>query len=273
MIVESLIANGAILLGVALILWVIALQVDDVSFVDAFWGGGMALMALASWLRLYQPGPLATLLMAMTVIWGVRLCIHLLRRWKREGEDKRYKRILRKDREKGRFAIAALTKVFLGQSVLLFIVSSPAQYGILEASSMTPVSGLALVGLATWAIGIVFEWVGDWQLARFKANPANEGKVMDRGLWRYTRHPNYFGDACAWWGIWIAASSAGWWVAAATVIGPVFLTFTLTKWSGAALLESGMKKSRPGYEDYKKRTSAFFPLPPKKSASGASRGV
>lgn len=265
MIVESLLANAVILFGMALLLWALAVQIDDVSFVDAYWGGGMALMALVSWLRLYDPGPLATLLMAMAVIWGLRLCLYLLHRWRREGEDKRYARILRKDREQGRFAWAALTKVFLGQSVLLFMVSSPAQYGILEASSMTPISGLALVGCAIWAIGIVFEWLGDWQLARFKSNPANAGKVMDRGLWRYTRHPNYFGDACVWWGIWIAAASAGWWVAAATVIGPLFLTFTLTKWSGAPLLEGGMKKSRPGYAEYQARTSAFFPRPQKKS--------
>ncbi len=266
MIVEALLANAAILLGMAIILWVVAVQIDDVSFVDAYWGGGMALMAFVSWLRLYEPGPLATLLMAMAVIWGLRLCLHLLLRWRREGEDKRYARILAKDRAKGRFALAALTKVFLGQSVLLFIVSSPAQYGILEANWMVPISGLALIGLALWAVGIVFEWVGDWQLARFKADPANAGKVMDRGLWRYTRHPNYFGDACVWWGIWIAAASAGWWVAAATVIGPLFLTFTLTRWSGGPLLERGMKSSRPGYADYKARTSAFFPLPPKKSS-------
>ena len=267
MILEALVGNAAILLGLAIILWVIALQIDDVSFVDAYWGGGMALMALVSWLRLAEPGGLATLLMAMTVLWGVRLAVHILIRWRKEGEDKRYRKILKKDREKGRFAIAALVKVFLFQSALLFLVSSPAQYGILEAASATPISGLALVGLGLWAVGIVFEWVGDWQLARFKADPANEGEVMDKGLWRYTRHPNYFGDACVWWGIWIASASAGWWVAAWTVAGPIFLTFTLTKWSGAALTESGMKSSRPGYADYKKRTSAFIPWPPKKSAS------
>ena len=273
MIVEALLANAAILLGLAMILWVVAVQMDDVSFVDAYWGGGMAVMAATSWLRLLDPGPLASLLMAMTVIWGMRLCLQLLIRWRREGEDKRYARILRKDREKGRFASATLTKIFLSQSVLLFLVSSPAQYGILEASSLTPISGLALFGLGLWAIGMVFEWLGDWQLARFKADPANKGKVIDRGLWRYTRHPNYFGDACVWWGIWTAAASAGWWVAAVTVVGPLFLTFTLTKWSGAPLLERGMKASRPGYDEYKARTSAFFPLPPRKRSSRSREGV
>lgn len=266
MVLESLLANGAILVGVMLLLWVVALQIDDVSFVDSVWAGGMALLALASWLRIHQPGPLATLLMAMTVVWGARLGIHLLLRWRREGEDKRYARILRKDRERGRFAFAALTKVFLGQAVLIFVVSSPAQYGILEASSMAPISGLALVGLGLWMLGFVFETVGDWQLARFRADPANRDQVMDRGLWRYTRHPNYFGDACVWWGIWLAAASAGWWVAAATVIGPLFLTFTLTRWSGAPLLERGMKATRPGYEAYRRRTSAFFPRPPGRAA-------
>ena len=261
--VEALIGNAAVLLGVVLLLWAVSLQVDDVSFIDAFWGGGMALLALISWLRLAEPGPLATLIMAMAVIWGARLAVHLFRRWRREGEDPRYAKLLRKDREKGRFAIAALTKVFLGQAVLLFIVSSPAQAGILAAGSEQPLSGLALAGLAVWLVGIFFEWVGDWQLARFRADPASKGRVLDNGLWRYTRHPNYFGDVCAWWGIWIATASAGWQIAAWTLPGPLFLTFTLTRWSGKPLLEAGLAKRKPGYADYVRRTSGFLPWPPR----------
>ena len=262
--VEALVGNAVILLGIVLLLWVVSIRIDDVSFIDSFWGGGMAVLALVSWLRVGEPGPLATLIMAMAVLWGARLAVHLFFRWRREGEDPRYARMMRKPRERGTFAIAALTKVFLGQAVLLFLVSSPAQAGILAAGSVQPLSGLALIGLALWLVGIFFEWVGDWQLARFRTDPANKGKVMDQGLWRYTRHPNYFGDACAWWGIWIAAASAGWWIAAATVIGPLFLTFTLTRWSGKPLLEAGMAKRRPGYADYVARTSGFFPLPPRK---------
>lgn len=265
MAVDALIGNAAILLGLVLILWVISIQINDVSFIDSFWGGGMALLALVSWLRLAEPGPLATLIMAMAVLWGGRLAIHLFRRWRREGEDPRYARMMRKPRERGQFAWAALTKVFLGQALLLFLVSSPAQYGILEAGSFQPVSGLALAGLALWLVGIAFEWIGDWQLARFRGDPVNKGQVMDRGLWRYTRHPNYFGDVCAWWGIWLAAASAGWWVAAWTVVGPLFLTFTLTRWSGKPLLEAGLAKRKPGYADYVRRTSGFFPLPPRRS--------
>ena len=264
--IDALLANAAILVGVVLILWVISVQIDDVSFIDSFWGAGMALMAFASWMQLAQPGALANLLLAMTAAWGLRLGIYLLRRWRAEGEDKRYERMLRKDREKGRFAIAALTKIWLGQAVLLFLVSSPAQLGILSSAEPAPITGIAWAGIALYLVGIFFEWVGDWQLAKFKADPANKGRVMDRGLWRYTRHPNYFGDACAWWGIWLVAASIAWEVAALTVAGPLFLTFTLVKWSGAALLEKGMKHSRPGYEEYKRRTSSFIPWPPRSAA-------
>ncbi len=261
--IEALLANAAMLLGAVLLLWAVAVRIGDVSFIDAFWGGGMALLAALSWLRLGAPGPLADMIAAMAVVWGGRLAIYLFRRWRREGEDARYARMLGKAREQGKFASAALTKVFLGQALLLFLVSSPAQVGILAAGRGQQVSGLALCGLALWTVGVFFEWTGDWQLAHFRADPANKGQVMDRGLWRYTRHPNYFGDVCAWWGIWLAAASAGWWVAAWTVAGPLFLTFTLTRWSGKPLLEARLAKRRPGYADYVARTSGFFPLPPK----------
>lgn len=268
MIFEALLVDAVMMLGLALVLWVVAVQVRDVSFVDSFWGAGMAIVAVLAWLRLSPPSPLASLLMVMTVVWGARLAIHLFIRWRREGEDARYARLLAADRKRGTFARAALVKVFLAQTILLMLVSSPAHYGILEAGSVQPVSGLALAGLAVWLIGIAFEWIGDWQLARFRADPANAGQVMDRGLWAWTRHPNYFGDACAWWGIWIAAASAGWWVAAATVAGPLFLTWTLMRWSGAPMLERGMADRRPGYTAYRERTSPFFPRPPKKVSTG-----
>ena len=263
--ISSLLLNAAVLVAVVLVLWAISVKIGDVSFIDSFWGAGMALMALTSWLQLEEPGAVANLLLAMTAAWGFRLGIYLFRRWRAEGEDKRYERMLREDREKGRFAVAALTKIWLGQAFLLFLVSSPAQLGILSSEAPAPLAGIAWAGIALYLVGITFEWLGDWQLARFKADPANKGEVMDKGLWRYTRHPNYFGDACAWWGIWLVAASVSWEIAAWTVVGPLFLTFTLVKWSGAALLEKGMKHTRPGYEDYKRRTSAFIPMPPKKS--------
>ncbi len=261
---ELLAINAAILIVLVLIQWAISVKIDDVSFIDAFWGAGMGILAVASWLHVRGgPGALATLIMVMTAAWGFRLGIYLFLRWRREGEDRRYKRILKDARDKGQFAKAALTRVWLMQAVLLFMVSSPAQVGIIASGDPAPITPLAWGGFALWSVGVFFEWVGDWQLSRFRANPANKGHVLDTGLWRYTRHPNYFGDFCAWWGIWLTCAAAGWGYAAATVIGPIFLSFTLTKWSGVPLLEKGLNKTKGNkYAVYERRTSAFFPMPP-----------
>ncbi|MES2988994.1 MAG: DUF1295 domain-containing protein [Pseudomonadota bacterium] len=260
--IYALVLQAVDLLVVMLVLWAIAVRIRDVSFIDSIWGLGMAALALLSWLHTIQPGQRATLIAAMAAIWGVRLGAHLFIRWRREGEDKRYARMLGKAKTEGRFPSASLTKVFLPQALLLFITCLPAQLGTLASGSAT-IGPLALAGAALWLIGMVFETVGDWQLARFRADPAMQGKVLDTGLWRYTRHPNYFGDTCVWWGIWLAAAEAGPWIALASVIGPIFLTFTLTKWSGKPMLEKGLAKSRAGYADYVARTSGFLPLPPR----------
>jgi steroid 5-alpha reductase family enzyme len=267
MLPDALLVNAGILIAMVLVLWLISVRINDVSFIDAFWGSGMALMAVISWLQAKpMVGALGTLILIMTAAWGFRLGIYLLRRWRREGEDPRYARILKKDREADRFAWAALTKIWLGQAVLLFLVSSPAQVGILASDPGSPIPPVAWAGFALYLVGIVFEWTGDWQLARFKADPAKQGQILDTGLWRYTRHPNYFGDCCAWWGIWLCCAGAGWTFALYTLPGPLFLTFTLTRWSGAALLEAGMKKKRGDkYATYIARTSAFLPWPPKQA--------
>lgn len=261
---DALVVNAVLLLCVAITCWLISLASDRVSFVDSIWGGAMAALAVASFVQTGQSGDFALALLGMTVIWGVRLFYHLLSRFLRNGEDERYVNMLANARAKERWGITVLFKVWLLQSVLLFAVSSPAQVGILSASGEAVFPWLGYAGIALWSVGLFFECVGDWQLARFKANPANAGKVMDRGLWRYTRHPNYFGDACVWWGIWLVAMA----VAPAAVIwtlpGPIFLTFTLVKWSGAALTERGMReKYGEAFASYAQRTSAFIPWPPR----------
>ncbi len=269
--IEALLVNAGVLLAATLVMWTIAVKIHDASIVDSYWGGGMALMAAVSWLQLAEPGVAANVLALMAIVWGVRLALHILTRWLKEGEDQRYKRIMRKARENGTFAFTALTKVFLGQAVLLFAVCSPAQVGILASEAPAPLAPLAFAGIALWAMGMFFETVGDWQLRVFKNDPANEGKILDTGLWRFTRHPNYFGDACVCWGIWLVTASIGWDLALYTLIGPVFLTFTLTRWSGAALTEHGMKKKRgDAYADYIARTSAFIPWPPRKNSVSKS---
>ena len=261
---EALLINAGVALAAMLVLWGIAARIGDVSFIDAVWGGAMALLAAVSWLQLDEPGARATLIAGMTLLWGARLGWHLLTRWRASGEDPRYARILGKARASGRYASAALTRVFGPQAVLLFVTCLPAQLGVLASPDPAPIGCLAMAGAALWLLGVVFETVGDAQLARFRADPASKGKVLDTGLWRYTRHPNYFGDTCVWWGVWLASAECGWGVALAGIVGPLFVTFTLTRWSGKPLLEKGLAKSRPGYADYVKRTSGFIPLPPKR---------
>ena len=261
---EALLINAAVDLAMMVLLCWVAVRIGDVSFIDAVWGAGMAVLAFASFVQVTEPGPRAGLLLAMTVIWGLRLGIHLFLRWRGHGEDPRYAKMLGKARAQGRYGSAAFKVVFGPQAVLLFVTSLPAQVGILASGQPAPIAPLAWAGFALWLTGMGFETIGDAQLKAFRADPAMKGKVLDTGLWRFTRHPNYFGDACVWWGIWLVAATGGIWVALGSVIGPLFLTFTLTKWSGKPLLEKGLAKSRPGYADYVKRTSGFIPWPPKR---------
>tara|TARA_R110000824_G_scaffold149049_2_gene319117 strand:+ start:181 stop:981 length:801 start_codon:yes stop_codon:yes gene_type:complete len=256
--------NFGLLVAIMVILWVISIRIRDVSFIDAFWAYGMAIMASASFMQTENPGSLAYMIWALTALWGIRLGTHLFLRWRKEGMDPRYKKIIghAMDKQGMGFAKAALLKAWMMQIPLLFIVCLPAQLGILLAGA-DAVGPVAVIGALIASIGIAFETIGDMQLKAFRSNPANQGKVLDTGLWKYTRHPNYFGDFCAWWGIWLVASQAGWPVLLA-VIGPLFLSFTLMKWSGAPLLEKSLKKNRPDYVDYIERTSGFFPMPPKK---------
>ena len=260
--------NFAILVAVILLLWGISVRIRDVSFIDAFWAFGMVILAWTSWIHSGTESGRAILLLSLTTLWGMRLSIHLFTRWLKEGEDNRYKKILGNAMEKRGWSwpVAALIMAWAMQTPLLFITSLPAQLGII-VSNMQGIDGsigaLAIIGAIIVLTGIAFETIGDAQLKAFKSDPANEGKVLDSGLWRYTRHPNYFGDFMTWWGIWLVAAETGWVVALVTVIGPIFLSFTLMKWSGGPMLERGMKKRRPKYQDYIERTSSFFPWPPK----------
>lgn len=262
--IQILLVNAAVLIIAILILWVIAVRIRDVSFIDSFWAFGMVVLALSTYLQVDEGAlPRKNLILFLTTIWGLRLSIHLFLRWRREGEDPRYKRILGKAMEKRgwSFATASLIMVFAMQAPLLFIVCLPAQLGQIPAEPYNT-GWIAFAGKVLALIGIGFEAIGDLQLTRFRADPANKGKVLDTGLWRYTRHPNYFGDTCVWWGIWLIAAETT--LGLYSVIGPILITFLLTRMSGVPLLEYSLKKNRPGYADYIRRTSSFFPLPPKR---------
>lgn len=255
--------NLAILIAVILLLWRISVRIGDVSFIDAFWAGGMVILSWTSWYLSDAAGPRSTLILALVTIWGLRLSGHLYYRWRATGVDPRYPKIMGGVMEARGWSWSktALIMVFLMQAPLLFITCLPAQLGIMSGGT---IGIIAFAGAAIAITGTAFETIGDAQLTAFRADPANKGKVLDTGLWRYTRHPNYFGDFCTWWGIWLVAADGQPTIAAASIIGPIFLSFTLMKWSGAPLLERGLKKSRPGYADYIARTSAFFPWPPRR---------
>jgi steroid 5-alpha reductase family enzyme len=250
--------NLAMAIGLFLLLWLVALRLRDVSFIDAFWALGMVVLAINSFVQVDGDVTRQVVLTGLCVVWGLRLGLHLFGRWRRDGVDKRYSNLFARLAPKGfGFAKASLLFVFLPQSILMWMVSLPVQLGQFGHSF----GALAIIGGLIAIIGIAFETIGDAQLEAFRRNPDNKGKVMDAGLWRYTRHPNYFGDFCVWWGLFlIAAETPYGWLA---LPGPLFLSWTLMKWSGAPLLERGLTETRPGYADYVSRTSGFFPWFPK----------
>ena len=253
--------NAAILLVSLVMLWLYSIRIRDVSFIDAFWAFGMVMMAASSFFQTEGDPARKWLLTGLCLLWGLRLATHLFVRWRAHGEDPRYKKILGAAMEKNRwgFGKAALIMVFAMQGPMLMIVCLPVQLGQI---SREPVGMLAGIGAIIALIGIAFESIGDAQLNRFRQDPASVGKVLDSGLWRYTRHPNYFGDACTWWGLYLIAAEAspGWW----SLPGPLLITWLLTRLSGVPMLERGLKKTRPGYAEYVQRTSGFLPLPPKR---------
>jgi steroid 5-alpha reductase family enzyme len=225
------------------------------SVIDTVWGLGFSVVALVAFALSGGHGDDArrVLVTALTCAWGLRLAVHIGLRARAMGEDPRYVELLdRAPRNRNLFALRA---VYLPQGVVLWFVSLPVQVAVFSTAGL---NWLSWVGVALWAVGIFFEGVGDYQLSRFKADPANRGVVMDRGLWAYTRHPNYFGDACVWWGIFLVAASA--WPGVLTVLSPVLMTYVLARGTGKKLLEARMS-DRPGFAAYVERTSGFFPLP------------
>ena len=193
----------------------------------------------------------------MVGLWGLRLGGYLAKRNIGHGEDFRY--VLMRRKYGSKFPIISLFTVFGLQGVIMWTVSLPVQFA--SADDSPGVGPIAVMGIIVWLIGLAFETVGDWQLARFKADPANQGKVMDQGLWRLTRHPNYFGDAVMWWGVGIVAAETGSGVIG--FIGPAVMTWFLMRVSGVPMLEKALHKRREGYAEYVARTSAFFPRPPR----------
>jgi steroid 5-alpha reductase family enzyme len=228
----------------------------DNSIADIAWGGGFVLVALIAAALGVGALPRPILLTALVVVWAARLAIHVLLRNRGRGEDPRYAAWRR---EWGRFwVVRSYFQVFVLQGAILLVVA--AGIIVVNTRSGPGLGALDLLGALVVVAGLACEAVADLQLARFIRDPANHDRVMDRGLWRYSRHPNYFGEAVVWWGIWLIALSVpgGWWA----VVSPLAITFLLLKVSGVPMLERLME-GRPGWAEYKARTSVFVPLPPR----------
>lgn len=248
----------AAIAALVLIGWATSLARRNVGIVDSLWSL-FFLLAVSVFARASATvGPRETMLLALVAVWALRLSGYIA--WRNYGapEDRRYQAI-RASHEPG-FAWKSFFIVFALQGALAAILSVPL---VVSIASRAPLNVVDAIGVALWTIGFLFEAIGDWQLARFKADSSNRGRVMDGGLWRYTRHPNYFGEATLWWGYYgIAAAAGAWW----TIFSPVLMTYLLLKVSGVRLLEKDIGERRPAYRHYVARTNAFIPGPRKGDA-------
>jgi steroid 5-alpha reductase family enzyme len=249
-------ASGSAILVAMLAVWIVSVFVRNASIVDLFWGPGFAIVAWTA----YAFSPVRSMrgwvVCMLATIWATRLATHLAVRNIGHGEDYRYRAM--RERYGARFPLASLFLVFLLQGVLMWIVSWPLQ-AVHGPAATAPMGVLDGIGVGLWLVGLLIEAVADAQLARFKQS-ASPGEVMDGGLWRYSRHPNYFGDFVVWWGFGVLAAAAGaWWA----LVGPAVMSMLLIKVSGVALLESTIAERRPAYRAYIARTSAFVPWPPR----------
>src|SRR5471032_253987 len=244
----------------AVMLWLLSLRLRDVSIVDIFWGPGVAGVVDIAAILGHAGGPRTSAVLLLVNLWAIRLAVHI---WARHsnvqgGEDHRYAAMRTKF---GRnWWWASLVQVFLLQAILIWFIPAPLVAAVLY--SHRPMGWLDYLGIAVAACALVFEALADSQLAAFRADPANKGRVMDRGLWGWSRHPNYFGEAAMWWGYFAIgfAASHMWWL----LLSPLLITFLLLQVSGVTLMEETMDARRPGYAEYRRRVSAFVPLPPKK---------
>lgn len=244
-----------VVLGSMTLLWLISLRLKDASIVDPFWGPGFAIASITYYLVDGRYPDRGTLVLGLVTLWATRLGYHLYVRNRREGEDPRYA-AMRKARGK-QFPLISLFTIFWFQAFLLWVISLPILGSI---ASQAPLGFFDILGMVVFLIGLTIESIADNQLSLFRAVPANKGHVLDTGLWRYSRHPNYFGEAVLWWGLYlIAVSAAAYWA----IVGPILITFLLLRFSGVPMLEEGLSASRPGYSEYIKRTSSFLPWPPK----------
>jgi steroid 5-alpha reductase family enzyme len=243
-----------LILSLLTLLWIISLVIKDASIIDSFWGLGFVILAWFYYFKTAENQSFRALVLCILVtLWGVRLALHIYIRNHGQGEDYRYQ-AMRAEHGKSFWWVSYL-RVYLLQGFLLWIIAVPLLIG--QISSENNLQLTDYLGVIIWTVGFLFEAIGDWQLVQFKKNPENKGKVMNTGLWKYTRHPNYFGDAFLWWGYYLFTFSVGgYW----TIFSPILMTFLLMRVSGVALLEKKLVETKPQYLDYVENTPAFFPI-------------
>ncbi|MEV0945020.1 DUF1295 domain-containing protein [Rhodococcus sp. NPDC049939] len=234
-------------------------RIGRYNVVDVSWGLGFVLVALVAAVLGEGDGLRRWLMFVLIAVWGLRLTWHMYVKSAGRGEDPRYVEML--NRSGGDSTVVVVRKIFLTQGLSQWFVSLPVQLSAVLGAASGLGTVVATIGVAVWVVGFAFESVGDFQLRQFKADPANSGKIMDSGLWSWTRHPNYFGDCCVWWGLWLISASV--WPGPVTILSPVAMTYFLVYATGARVLERAMSR-RPGYPEYQRRTSYFLPLPPKR---------
>lgn len=250
--------NLGLVVLVMVVVWAFSTRIRDVSIVDIAWGVDGALIAVVTFFLAQGALPRRLLLTGMAGLWGIRLAFHIGLRKRGKGEDFRYAAMRAEHGDS--FPLRSLFTVFLFQALLIWVVTLPVQ--VAQAPESPPgLTPLDLAGIALWVLGMAIEIVADRQLKGFLAEPGNRGRVMDRGLWRYSRHPNYFGESLIWWGIFLAAAATT--VGRMTFLSPLLLTFLLMRVSGVPLLEEALAERREGYREYMQRTSSFFPWPPR----------
>jgi len=257
---EQYIIALLVILGLMTALWLVSLLMKNSSIVDIFWGMGFVIVNWVFFALAPDGFLLRKWLIGMLVsIWGLRLTFHILRRNWGKPEDFRYQNWRK---EAGvRWWWQSFFQVFLLQGLLMWVISWPLLAGQYRGMP-DHLNFLSILGILLWVFGFYFEAMGDLQLTRFKANPDKRGKLLSTGVWRFSRHPNYFGDAAQWWGYYLlAAAAGGWW----TIFSPILMTLLLIKVSGVALLEKTLKNSKPGYKEYVESTSAFIPWFPRKT--------
>lgn len=256
---QILITNLAVIAGSLFALWCVSIRIRDASIIDIFWGPGFGIVALTTFILTDAPGPSGLLLTAFACLWSIRLGTHLAGRWLSHGrrEDARY--VAMRNKAGPSFGRHSLVTVYGLQGVLMWLVSMPLQAGIAQSGGAT-FNVFTALGCIIFTLGFVIEALADAQLRDFKADPANEGKIMSSGLWSWSRHPNYFGNACLWWGLFLIAVDAPYGIF--TIVSPVIMTFLLLRVSGVALLERRMARVKPEYLEYQQSVNAFVPLPP-----------